>query len=100
MVENLLLTNSLDSNIELFKEILKSHEDINYRIIENIYDKKIRICLISVVGMIDKELIYKSIIKPIILTNIQGIDYSKRYFQRKIVRHLRKKEKSSCKDFC
>lgn len=78
MIENVELTKSLDENIEVFKNILKNHEDINYRVVENLYNKKIRICLISVIGMVDKKLINENILKPIMLTKIDGLDYSKK----------------------
>lgn len=76
------LSKKIDENIEIFKQILISHEDINYRVIENVYNKRIRICLISVAGMIDKDLINENIIKPIILTNIEGLEYSKKHFDK------------------
>lgn len=77
LIENMSISKMLEDNIELFKKIFKNHEDINYRVIENFYNKKIRICLISVDGMIDKVLINDNILKPIMLTKIEGLDSSK-----------------------
>ncbi|MFA5523032.1 MAG: spore germination protein [Tissierellales bacterium] len=82
MEENLALSKKLDDNVELFKKIFKNHEDINYRILENIYNKKIRICLISVDSMIDKVLVNDNILKPIILTKIEDLNFSKNNLDR------------------
>ncbi len=76
LVENMALSRKLDDNIELFKKIFKKHEDINYRVIENIYNKKIRICLISVESMLDKVLINDNILKPIIFTKLEDLNLS------------------------
>lgn len=72
MIDNMTLSRKLEDNIELFKQILKNHEDINYRIIENYYNRKVKICLISVDDMTDKELINNNIIKPIVLAKIEN----------------------------
>lgn len=82
LVDNMALTKKLDDNIELFKQIFKNHEDINYRVVANVYNKKIRICLISVDNMIDQVLVNDNILTPIMLTKFDDFSLSNEDFYK------------------
>lgn len=64
--ENYILSNSLQSNISLIKEIFNDDETLIVRYLENQKNNNIKCCIIFLQEMIDGETINTNIIKPII----------------------------------
>jgi len=72
-LEDVKLTKSLETNIELFKEIFADDETVKFRRFENKATNKVKCCVIFIDGMIERETINEHIILPIVNTNIEHL---------------------------
>ncbi|MDP4180734.1 MAG: spore germination protein [Bacillota bacterium] len=63
-----MLTNSLQRNIELMKEIFNSDDTFITRQFENMQNKNIKGCIFFIEGMVNNEIINENIIKPIVIS--------------------------------
>lgn len=57
---------SLEQNINKIKEIFRDDDTLVYRYFENHHDRRIRCCIIYTYGMTDNEMVYRSIIGPVV----------------------------------
>lgn len=74
-MDNKSLTNSLEQNIKIFKELLKDDETVNYREVENKQAVFLKCCVIFVKGMINADVIDEHIIQPIMEVKLDSITY-------------------------
>lgn len=70
---NDMLTNSLQKNIELMKEIFNKDDTLITRHFDNQQNNNIKCCILFIDGMVNNEIINENIIKPIVIsTSIDG----------------------------
>lgn len=71
-IEEQGVTNSLENNIGIFKNIFKDDETLIYRNFQNQNCSSLRGCLIFIEGMINEEIVNENIISPIVSNRIIG----------------------------
>lgn len=64
-INTVKLTNSLNGNINVFKELFKDNQTVKYREFQNRINNNIRCCIIYTEGMVNKVLVEEHIILPI-----------------------------------
>lgn len=105
-MEDKSLTNSLDQNIKIFKELLKDDETVVYREFENKHAVFLKCCVIFVKGMVNKDIIDEHIIQPIMEVKLYSIKYKDQITHKTITDILVKKvinsaslsQKDKCED--
>ncbi|AZV57622.1 spore germination protein [Clostridium sp. AWRP] len=75
-LENYILSNSLQSNVSLIKEIFNDDDTLVVRYFENQKNNSVKCCIIFLQEMIDNETINTNIIKPIIESTYLNEEHS------------------------
>lgn len=66
------LFKSIEMNIQILKDIFNHDDTIIFRHFGNKTDKKLKYCIVFIKGMVDKDMIHESIIRPILRNSILG----------------------------
>ncbi len=69
------LSDSLEDNIKLLKDVFKNDDTVVLRRFMNSRDNNIKGCIIFIDGMVDVKVINKSIIEPIMTCSLKAEDY-------------------------
>lgn len=68
---NLKLSNAINDNINMFKQLFSKNDTVIYREFQNHNDPTIKCCLIYTDGMVDKEIINEHIILPLMKSSFK-----------------------------
>lgn len=68
--ENIVISKSLENNIETIKEIFNNDDTLVIRQFENQYDNKLKCCIFFADGMVNTEIINENIISPIVSSSL------------------------------
>lgn len=58
-------SNSIDHNVEIFKDIFNNDETVKFRYFSNHQNPQVKCCIIFIAGIVDDDKIYQGIIGPI-----------------------------------
>ncbi|WIV12421.1 spore germination protein [Proteiniborus sp. MB09-C3] len=68
--ENIILSKSLENNIETIKKVFNEDDTLIIRQFENQHDSKLKCCIFFVDGMANTEMISENIISPIVTSSV------------------------------
>lgn len=75
-LENVILSKSLENNIETIKGIFSEDDTLVIRQFENQHNSKLKYCIFFVDGMVNTEMISKNIISPIVTSSLIKSDHN------------------------
>lgn len=71
MSANLKLSNTINDNINMFKQLFSKNDTVIYREFQNQRNPNVKFCLIYTDGMIDKEVVNEHIILPLMKSSFR-----------------------------